>query len=797
MTNDEKKHAESEVYRFGDRVLDADRRELRAAGEVVTTQPKVFSLLLYLVRNRSRAVDKDEIQDAIWPRSIVTETALTRAVMKARRAVGDDAERQEIIRTVHGHGYRFVAELAKEPAATEEKPAVDIPATSATHKASRLRPIAIAVLVLVAVAVAWWYLAPTAYSGPVRIAVLPVENATGDDELEWTRTGLMALIIRMLEDQEIPTVGSRSVSDLAGDQPIGQLIANDSEFRRVLEKTTAATHILATRLEFDGGLYRLTYSISDGEQRPQRRTVVGQEPAGLVKQLVETTTALMGNPRLPQDRMSFISDDDFINETYARAMSLEFEGRYEEAQRMFQVIIDQEPQSFWPRYEYAICARNLRDYAAAEQMFVELRTQTTANAGLNQLAAVKNALGILLYSQNRNDEAQAELEDVVRIAAEIGDLDYAGIAHQNLGLVAKRRGDINTAYDHMMQSLASYEAQDIDTLPGTLQNNLAGVLIQLGDLEQAEQYSLGAVEYFRLTGKRLFESYALSRLSTIYRRLGALDEAEATQLSAKAIREELGDESGIAGSLISLSAIAESRGDLTRSRQFAQEAYDIGIEIDNRDVAIGALQRMAKAELLLGRARQADARYSEAEALSVATGDRVSEFSSRHGKARAWIRLGDYDGAESVAAELLQTARENQMERHEAGAIALQAELQMAREQWPQAIALLEESAAITERIGDTALRDATYQHIAEACLALDNVEDARRYVALIEETRADDPQVMVLQARLAAIDGDAGEAVRIMAAARSSAGEAWDDDQQALLESLRAVASQTATDQD
>ena len=70
MTNDDKKHEKSEVYRFGDHVLDADRRELRAAGEVVTTQPKVFDLLLYLVRNRSRAVDKDELQDAIWPRSI-------------------------------------------------------------------------------------------------------------------------------------------------------------------------------------------------------------------------------------------------------------------------------------------------------------------------------------------------------------------------------------------------------------------------------------------------------------------------------------------------------------------------------------------------------------------------------------------------------------------------------------------------------------------------------------------------------------------------------------------------------
>ena len=53
-----------------DCVLDADRRELTVSGNPVTTQPKAFELLLYLVRNRSRAVDKDELQDALWEAKI-------------------------------------------------------------------------------------------------------------------------------------------------------------------------------------------------------------------------------------------------------------------------------------------------------------------------------------------------------------------------------------------------------------------------------------------------------------------------------------------------------------------------------------------------------------------------------------------------------------------------------------------------------------------------------------------------------------------------------------------------------
>jgi tetratricopeptide (TPR) repeat protein len=393
-------------------------------------------------------------------------------------------------------------------------------------------------------------------------------------------------------------------------------------------------------------------------------------------------------------------------------------------------------------------------------------------------------------TRSRNDEARAELEVAVRIAREVGEPRHEAIAHQNLGLVAKNSGNLKAANDHMQQSLAIYRAQDINTLPGTLQNNLAGVLILMGDLEQAEAYSHGAIEYFRLTGQRLYESYALSRLSTVYRRIGALDEAEETQLSAKAIREELGDRNGIAGSLINLSAIVAARGDLTRSRQFAQEAYDIGVEIDSQSAMIGALQRIAKADLMLGDAEAAAANYAAAETIARTIGDRVNEHDSRHGIARARIRLGDHDAADAIAEELLQFARQNDMERHTAAAIALQAEVRMARQQWNDAVRLLEEVLEISGRIGDQAVADASHVHLAEALFELGNVDEARAHIATLVDKRPTDPDVMVLQAQLASYDGNIDEAVRLMALARTNAGEGWSVDNEARLEDYRRSAS-------
>jgi TolB-like protein len=89
------------------------RREIRRNGEAVSVEPKVYDLLLFLLERRDRTVGKEELQDAIWPNVIVTEAALTRCVMKARQVLGDRANRQKIIKTVHSHGYQFVAEVAE------------------------------------------------------------------------------------------------------------------------------------------------------------------------------------------------------------------------------------------------------------------------------------------------------------------------------------------------------------------------------------------------------------------------------------------------------------------------------------------------------------------------------------------------------------------------------------------------------------------------------------------------------------------------------------------------------------
>lgn len=97
------------IYTFGQFELDLATVELRAGGEVVSLEPQVFALLALLVENSERAVSKDEIIEKIWDGRVVSEAAVASRVKTARQALGDDGKSQKYIRTLHGHGYRFVA----------------------------------------------------------------------------------------------------------------------------------------------------------------------------------------------------------------------------------------------------------------------------------------------------------------------------------------------------------------------------------------------------------------------------------------------------------------------------------------------------------------------------------------------------------------------------------------------------------------------------------------------------------------------------------------------------------------
>ena len=81
------------------------------AGNAIQLEPKALSLLLFLIENRGRLIEKEEILDTVWKGTHVTENALAREIGKLRKTLRDDPKASRYIQTVHTRGYRFIAEV--------------------------------------------------------------------------------------------------------------------------------------------------------------------------------------------------------------------------------------------------------------------------------------------------------------------------------------------------------------------------------------------------------------------------------------------------------------------------------------------------------------------------------------------------------------------------------------------------------------------------------------------------------------------------------------------------------------
>jgi TolB-like protein/class 3 adenylate cyclase/lipoprotein NlpI len=132
----------SQIIRFGVYEIHTGLFELHEDGEPVAVEPLVFNLITYLAENSDRTVTKDELFENIWRGRIVSDSALSSQVKAARRALGDDGAKQNVIRTVHGRGFRFVAPILSDQS-PDENPSSNVSIAIAPDKAASKPCIAI------------------------------------------------------------------------------------------------------------------------------------------------------------------------------------------------------------------------------------------------------------------------------------------------------------------------------------------------------------------------------------------------------------------------------------------------------------------------------------------------------------------------------------------------------------------------------------------------------------------------------------------------------------------------------
>jgi TolB-like protein/DNA-binding winged helix-turn-helix (wHTH) protein/Tfp pilus assembly protein PilF len=184
-------------YAFGEFELDPGLRTLRRRGVDVEIQEKALDVLVYLIEHRDGFVSHDELLDALWPGVSVTPSALSQSVHKARVAVGDDGEHQTVLRTRHGQGFQFVAEVV-EKVSVDRSAAADFPSGG---KFGRRRAALAAVVATLVLAAAGLWMNRTGLASPPgeqSIAVLPFANLSDDPNQEYFADGISEELINTL-----------------------------------------------------------------------------------------------------------------------------------------------------------------------------------------------------------------------------------------------------------------------------------------------------------------------------------------------------------------------------------------------------------------------------------------------------------------------------------------------------------------------------------------------------------------------------------------------------------------------
>lgn len=187
------------VFSFADIEVREREFSLVRNGEVLSIEPKAFRVLLFLLRNPLKLITKEELLDAVWGDTAVSENSLTRSVALLRKLLGDDTHEPRFIATVPTVGYRFLCDVtvtedgfapSSTPAVTEPPiaPQLTLEEKSRTATKRTLSVLAVCIMCILLVGAGW-----LAYRRwRATIPAPPVQRAltrlTSDDGLQTGAT---------------------------------------------------------------------------------------------------------------------------------------------------------------------------------------------------------------------------------------------------------------------------------------------------------------------------------------------------------------------------------------------------------------------------------------------------------------------------------------------------------------------------------------------------------------------------------------------------------------------------------
>ncbi len=681
--------SDREIFEFGPFRLDVRERLLLQEGEPIALAPKVFDLLLILVRNAGCLVRKQELREVLWPDSIVTEASLTQTVSLLRKALGEGSA-GTFIENVPRIGYRFVV-------------AVTAPSLAAVEPARRRRALAMSPLLLAAMTLVASVAAVTAVlhgtqraGASVRsrrsVAVLGFKNLSSRPAAAWLSTALSEML-----NAEISAGGRlRAIPGEAVTQARRGLSLSDeapftsdevARLQRVVAADVVVLGSYMTLQQGDNATLRIDMRLQDGRTGDTLDSVTetGSEARlfDLVARAGQRVRHRLGAPSneaaaAQQARASFPSHRDAVRlytEGLARLRLFDAAGARLALERAVAAESDH-PMA----------------HAALAAAWAELGHDARARAEAGR--ALERSQGLPRQERLLIDARYHETHHRWTKAAEIyrslftffpDDLEY--------GL---RLASAQTAGGRAEDALATIEElKRLPSIDPRIDVTEAAARSALSDFEGHRRAASRAVATAREQGARHVLAEALLWEGHALRALGQLEPAAAALDESRETFRVLGNRQGEARTMISLASVLFTRGQFPEARRLDDQALARFREAGNLKWTAIATNNLAGVLYHDGDLPGARSAFEEALALAEEIGDAYGAAAVLGNLAGIRRDEGDYQGALAVYDQALALHRRNgngggaaAVLTYQAGILEQRGELASACEKAREALAL-------------------------------------------------------------------------------------------------------------
>src|SRR5215467_3496066 len=363
-----------ELIRFGAFEVDARAGGLRKHGIRLKIQDQPFRVLQILLERPGEIVAREELQRQIWPADTFVDFdhGLNNAVKRLREALDDSADEPRYIETIPKRGYRFVASVQSSNGQNrthEEKSAVAVgPASVPDKKRRSLNRFGWAVAASLTVAtmvvgggVLRDRFARASAASIHSIAVLPLQNLSGDPSQDYFADGMTEELITELSHLKGLTVISRtsvmrykktdkSLPEIAHELNVEAVVAGS--VLRSGDRVRVTAQLISARE--DANLWAETYdrNLQDTVevQEAVAMAIADKVKTGMIPSAAKTKTARQVNLRAHEAYLLGLHEDDFAKQmSNHQGMRATFEGYRRRAIQYYEQALKEDP-TYAPAY---------------------------------------------------------------------------------------------------------------------------------------------------------------------------------------------------------------------------------------------------------------------------------------------------------------------------------------------------------------------------------------------------------------------------------------------------------------